>query len=455
MWAQAAALQDAGEYLRAAIAFRGVLEEFPRSQRAALRIGICEERGGLDGNAVDSYQAAIDLSPYGAWSPKSLFHQARLCREYGCGPTARDAIQVLLQRFPESAWAVRARIVGAQLDGLDSDNAQAEFDAELLSAQELDDIRGLSGNISDAEQLSRLADLVSGESDTGTSLRARKRIGHILIRLGRTEEAIGAFEDLLEQLQEAAPESRLVQETRTRLAALYHATGQLQDAQLEFDELAATATNPSVRRNAMLQGAGLTMEQVIERIENGASASDESWQNVRTRCEAIRSQPGATKKQIARADLMIMESLHWQQRPTQALAAARRFLTELGELPFAVSTTDSVSPSTSGSELAVDSELPTLASEIAMAHLVAGECLQRRRQHDAALLHFRRIIELFGDEEIMPGLTNTQRTHFRIFDALRRGGGSEEEVYVAAEYVLSRWPDSSYADLVRIHGFGD
>jgi tetratricopeptide (TPR) repeat protein len=446
LWADAAALQDAHQYGAAAAAFRAILAEYPDSQRAALRIAICEENGGLVSNAIDSYQAAIDLAPYGSWTETALFFQARACHGFGCPATARDAIALLKQRFPDSAWVARVRVLEAQLDQVPTLAAEAALALELVAGQALDTAIALANTELEDQQILRLNNLIGLHPTSATALRARERVGHLLIRKGDTANAIAQFEQLLFDLQTASPEARIVQTARTRLAALYHVAGQRDDALFEFDDLAATAADPSVQSNAVLQGAGLAMELLVEQVEQVGAGSNADWEDVRDRCKQVKGLPAATPLEVARADLIVTESHYWQKQYSAALGAAMHFLAEQGELPDG----GAAPPEPDGP--AVGGSAPALRAEVAMAHLVAGECLQRKDLHDLALPHYRRIVDLFGDVEFMPGLTNTQRAHYRIYDALRRGSGTAAEIATAARYVLQRWPESTYADLIRADG---
>ena len=63
--------------------------------------------------------------------------------------------------------------------------------------------------------------------------------------------------------------------------------------------------------------------------------------------------------------------------------------------------------------------------------------------------HFEWITSRFGEKEVWPGLTTTQRAYYRVYDALRQSGASADQVRAAGDVVLTRWPDSVYARLIR------
>jgi len=91
----------------------------------------------------------------------------------------------------------------------------------------------------------------------------------------------------------------------------------------------------------------------------------------------------------------------------------------------------------------------TYPSEVATAHLLHGEFLQRKMRHAEALPHFEWITKRFGESEVWAGLTTTQRACYRVYDALRQSSAPADQVRAAGEVVLTRWPDSVCARLIR------
>ncbi len=430
-WNTALELQGQGDYQGAANAYAAILAQCPNSQRALVMQSATSLEAGADpASTLTNLDAAIQLDGFSYWAEVGLFYKVRACREAGCFNDANDALSILLARFPVSFSLARAEALGGgkEIGGGTrvgrmenrfgrSDRASSLVDEE--AASELLDDAVHDDSINDTSRLAAIQDVIDNYAGTKAALRARDAKAHMLVRLDRQSEAITEFEDLLFELGEQAAASQIAETAQTRLAALYHDAGQLEDAFDAFVALRDTSSNPKVRSNAALQAAGVYFE-----TQQGVSWSGDSfdYETVRRLCNDVLALDFASDEEAARAKLMHLESHLWDKNPQQCLIEAENFIGEYREA--------------------------NMTSELITARLFAGESHQILGGHEDAMRHYRWIIDNAGGEEPWEGIQTLARTHYRIFDALRRSHAHPTDVRDAAQTVLTQFPGTKYADLV-------
>lgn len=69
LWSEAESLGSENQYAAAAQRYRAILAEFPKSQRAALRIAVNEEKAGNTAEALRAYDAAMMFTALSVCSP--------------------------------------------------------------------------------------------------------------------------------------------------------------------------------------------------------------------------------------------------------------------------------------------------------------------------------------------------------------------------------------------------
>ncbi len=437
-WAQGGRLEAEGRHPEALGLYHQLLEDYPNSQRVAMHLARCRETLGDEGRAIEAYQVAFDLAPYAYWAEPTLYYQARACARAGRVDEARASISLLRERFPDSPWLARAELVEAELDAasLGPEAAAAVMDdaadfltTELCAGRLHDKVLSMYGEGVIPEQLSLLRQIIDSYPETSTALRAKQTKAHLQIRNGERTEAIATLEGLLAEAESSAPRSRIVEESKTRLAALYHAERRRPEALALYEELCETAGQPSVLSNAKLQAAGLRFELLQAdrwndihegRRERMEGLSGAPWDQLRSRCEEVLALPFSTADEKARAGIMIVESYHWQKRSADALVAAADFLQNHSKVEF--------------------------PRQAAVAHLIAGECRQRMNSHAEAMAHFDAALAVLGDDTTW---RYVPRIRFRMYHSLRRSGAPAEQVQAAANFVLDHYSDTVYADLIR------
>ncbi len=429
-WNIALELQGQGDYQGAANAYAAILAQCPNSQRALVMQSATSLEAGADpASTLANLDAAFQVDGFNYWAEVGLFYKVRACREAGCFNDANDALAILHARFPVSFSLARAealdggkgqgggtrgsRIVQSGRSGRESSLEDEQTASELLDDAVHDD------SINDTSRLAAIQDVIDSYAGTKAALRARDAKAHMLVRLDRQAEAITEFEDLLFELGEQAAASQIAESAKTRLAALYHDAGLLENAYDAFIALRDTSSNPRVRSNAALQAAGVYFE-----TQQGVSWSGDTfdYETVRRLCNDVLALGIASDEEVARAKLMHLESHLWDKNPQQCLIEAESFIGEYREAD--------------------------MTPEIITARLFAGESQQILGGHEDAMRHYRWIIDNTGGEEPWEGIQTLARTHYRIFDALRRSHAHPADVRDAAQAVLTQFPGTKYADLV-------
>jgi len=425
LWAEADSVHTEGDFAVAEQLYKAILAEFPHSQRTALRIAICQEKAGRTQDALASYDAAINLDPLGYWAEVALFYKARACREANHIQGALDAVQRLRAQYPESPYNARAAVLEAQITGGDVPAAQALLEQELAAGEAFDQCMKASRATQDALALEGIEGLLELYPRSAVALRALEAKGHLLLRNKQYEEAVEPFLRILAQLGDSAPRSRIVQEARTRLAAIHHALYDRSEALRLYTEVLEGEPDPTIAANAALQAAGVAFEIYQRRRLREGPLPEERWDEVRALCQTAKGFPATTPEQRVRADLMIVETWTWQGDREKSVEAAEVFLDIYDEEEF--------------------------KREVATAHLVAGKDLRVLKRYDEALAHLRWIVEAYPEEnEIWPEMDHLPRTYFLIWQTLRDKGAPKAEVKKAGEELTARFPESSYTEHVRL-----
>jgi len=382
----AAELETAEQWAEAADVYAQILEWLPDSQRAAVSMGVCWFKDGQIEQAIAALTDGVAMNPHAYWAEVGLYYVAAAHQQAGSDDAATAPIALLEERFPESAWTARAQILEVQGNVLQAAAAEAAFSLELAAAVQLQSALQAAGAADAAPALAALDVVIGVHPDSGAALRAREAKGQLLIRDHQLGAGQAEFQAILEQLGQTRPNARIVVNAKLQLAAAYFESLQLPGPEI-------------------------------------AQVTSENREQLRAMCSEVANHEGASGLMRATARLMGAESWAWQRKPGPALAAANQFLAMHDAAEF--------------------------KREVATARLFAGESLQIMGYHQAALAHYQWIVEAYpGDAEIWPGLANLARTHYRVFDALRRSGASAPTVNQAGQYVLEHFPGTRYAELV-------
>lgn len=424
---EAAQLERQGEYEAAAAKYAAVPAGVPDSQRAALQAATCQEKAGRLADAVAAYDTAIAKNPSAYWAELALFQKARTCKALGNVADARACIAHIKQRFPDSSSLAEAAVLEAQIDGRDTTSAVAflarEKDASGLYKQAIQADR----NNGRAQTLQALDNVITRYPDTPAALRCRDARAHILTRDKSREartEAGTEFLRILALVGDKAPNSRIAETARIRLAALCHSFTNRQDALALYQGL-VNSEDKAIASRAALQIAGLHFELLQREKVSAGSVADSRWDDLRAMCSLVSDSNDAKPIERVRAQVMSIESLSWQNRYADCLAAAEAFLAR--------------------------NNADEPKQDIATVRFFAGKAAQEIKQYDKALVHFRWIVDACkGQKDIWEGMDHLPRTYYSIWDILRRTNAPGAEVPQAADALFAACPDSGYAKLVRV-----
>ena len=424
-WAMLGALEEQGQWQQAEALCLEVLARDPGVQRAAVEAGVCALQLNREHDALQRFRQAVEIDPLGAWAAKALYYEAFTCSRSDCVPESLQCAVRLRERFPGSVWTTHAERLEGDLLGFD-DGMRALLRQRAAADEAADELywtgrrQAAAGDYPGA--LGTMEGLLEQLPNTRTAFSAWLSVANIRAKLGDRGGATAAAEHVLATAAPESAASRLVCGARDRLAHLYQLQHRKVEAAQLFDQLAAYSTVPEEVADAKLQAAGAIMEALFVSARDGEPHAG-AWDVLRARCAEVLTTPGVTEAQAVRADLMTVESFHWELRLSESRQQAEWLLTRYDGARY--------------------------PQEAATAHLVAGEGRQVAGDYAGALQHYRWITERFGLREIWPGLDNLARTYFRIFNLSVYTGAPRAEVDAAAFVVLRNWPRSRYADLIR------
>lgn len=403
--------------------YAAILAANPRDQEAALRLGQTYDQAGSLPEALQAYDTAVQIDPWGDWADQALSLKAQASARAGDAAEAHRCTEQLRERFPDSTEAVRAAVLEAELAGQPTAQAAALLATETEAAAVYDQGAQAAAARNDTLAIQYFDQTIAGYPGTPAWLRAHNKKGHVLIRSQRREDAFASFTAILDQVGQSAPHSRIALTAQTRLAALYHAAGQREQAVATYRDLVDKAAGSPFAANAGLQVAGLEFEFLHRAVAKQLPIAGDQWAELRASCSRVIAMPEAVPSERVRAHLMMVETFSWQEQPEQTAAEADRFLQTYSGDAF--------------------------KQEIATARFFAGEELLKLGRYPEALEHFRWVVTAYqGQREIWPRMDHLPRTYYRIWEALERSKAPEAEIRAAANALVSNFPESSYATVV-------
>jgi len=401
-WATAMQLQASAQHDAAAQVLQALYDDYPASQPVATRLAMNLFEAGRYDQSHTVADQAISLNAYAeGWAELGYLYKARACRELGCLGETLTAIDILKKRFPDSVATTRAEVLEAEIDGIAGGVSGSDVDEEYAADQLVTQALRAARNKDYAQAITLLDDVIVNYAHTRRSLYAMERKAYILsMQPEDTADCANTFLDIIAAVRNNAPNSRIRYDAEFRVAALYQRQDMPYEAMVAYLDLADTAEDPRMAARAAFEAMGAHNEMLQRRLTLGESVTNDDWEALRNHCAEVKQRPDATALFISRADLIIAESYHWQLRTEDALSAANAHISTHG----------------------AGSDRPALAT----AHLIAGECLQRKGNHQEALEHYQWIIDTFGSREpwgyVKGDLgrprypTSLARVHYRICD---------------------------------------
>jgi tetratricopeptide (TPR) repeat protein len=212
----------AGNFDKARVEFRNVLQIDPKDPQALYRLGVIEEGAGKPSQAAKFYQAAIDLSPDSVGARAGL---ARLYLFSGAPERALEIIKPGLAKYPDDVklLALRAAVRNQQRDVsgalADASRAVALAPANEDAVAVLAGIYRSQGDIAKAQAL--LEQTIAANPGV---IDSRLALAQLDAQNGRLAEAEALLLKLIELKPSEAPH-------RLRLAQFYLESGQIDAAE--------------------------------------------------------------------------------------------------------------------------------------------------------------------------------------------------------------------------------
>lgn len=423
-WYQADTLQASKSFTEAEQQYREILELYPNSQRTALRIAICQQNAGRKLDSLASYDNAIAMDPNGYWAGVALFYKARACFESGLVLDAISSLNELRERFPDSSYVAQAGVLEAEWLKGPKLLMEAHLKIELDAAEQYDLAMVSSKAGEDERALETLALLSKRFPGTAAALRAEESRGHILLRGKRYDEAKEVFTGLIQTLGKEKSKSRIFETAKTRLAAIHHIEYDRETALALYLEILEGQGDPGIAAHAALQAAGVAFEILQREVIAEKEISEERWDELRSACIKVSELPHASDHQRVRADLMFVESWHWQRQNELAVQSARDFIEKYDENEF--------------------------KREVATARMVAALNLHLLKRYREALEQADWIIHAYSEEdEIWPLMDHLPRTYYLRWEILKDNDAPKSQLQKAAEDLIQRFPDSPLAEGIR------
>lgn len=401
--AQAALLDDRSDVERELAIRRALVELAPRDDGAARRLVDSLARAGHAAEAADLLDARIGTRR-GAADFDDVLRLAELRDAAGDGARATATLADLIVRLPRSdeerrrvAWA-RAIVVARHHDGLPAlaDSLSRATGAVELSV--LGEVRDELGDLEGALDAVRRADRLRPSAELG------RRTVALLDRLGRDDEAVGAYEALSRRDPTDPRWSLELIERELR-------RGQRRRAGEHFDRAAT--------RFARVPSATIRLAELAARWGEDKRALA-AWERVR--CLAPRDEQGilglgetqfaAGKRALAIATWQALRS-----RDSSAVAGHLRLAEVLLEHDLLAEAFSSVE------------QARALEPKNASVHRLLAQVLERQRQPDAAVREWETVIELSPG----PNRTGERReARARILTVLARAGRAKLDQRVRA-----------------------
>lgn len=245
MWEHAATLHTSERYVEAEVDYKRIFSEFPDSQRTALRIAIVQGKQGKIPDAIQSFNTAYNVDPYGSWAPVTLFYLARFASENDDQELARSTIDKFYSLHPDSPYKARCSLLLAELDGKDTSSANRQLDEELRAATLYDEALSIfkSGDYDTAAD--KFSSIANNYPNYSSCLQAKEALGHIYILKKDYTAAEGEFLDILADVGLDSPDSRIAQVAKERLAALSQLQEKHHVSLSYYEDIISTNANKS------------------------------------------------------------------------------------------------------------------------------------------------------------------------------------------------------------------
>jgi len=422
---QADALRRQGDYAAAAVRYAEVaagLADCSRKQKAWMLAGFCFAAAGSQQDAIASYDNVLAVAsrilkpefvnprgldeetPKGRlsgkrlltvrdWMERALYNKALACQQVGDAAMGLQTIQRLRAEFPNSRYITRLAPAQAAFEGRPPEHAPIMVQRETEAARIADEAHAAFWKNKHDAALPLLDYVVTQYPETAAALRARGDKARILWGRGQFDEARALFAEIL-NLTQAAPDSELARTAQYRIAWL---------------------------------DSGRLLTELINQRRGGQPVPDEQWERARELFRVV-TEKAQDPGERAQGHVNIIESYCWQGRPEQTAEAAKYFFRNYG---------------------GAGKKAQKFKRQVAWAHVYAADAAHKLGRYEEALAHLRRVLQAHeGEADTWLGPNMLRTLHWRVWYTADAAGATTEAAE-AAQTVLSRWPDSSHAAVIR------
>jgi len=396
----------------------------PKSQRASLFYGLNLRYQKRYDEAVKELQRTIDLKPGSLYAQQAMFIKAKAQHLAGKDTDSLATIANMKSKLPESGWLPQAWVLEAEITHGDIAGAQAKLERQNAGEaiyKYILDHRSEAGEFTTAEAFSKLAEQNDG---LPIELASREAAANVLTKTSNTLEAILTFQQLLEEVEPIAPKSRIVQESKYRLAALHHRIGQRYDALNLYAQSIAVGARSSLSESAALQSAGIEFEFVLKDAREGNYIDSERWDSLHQKFTTVRTDAVSTKTKLV-IDLMTIEAYLWEGRRPEAVEVGNKFLDDYQGLTG------------------------TYPREIATAYTALSRICKEMRNYRDCVVFAEAVLSMYPTQnEIWPRMDHVQRCYYDITEALYSLNQTQEADKMLNDF-SHRFPDSDYIKAIK------
>jgi tetratricopeptide (TPR) repeat protein len=409
IWQQAGQLQQGDRLQQAADRYQAIMAQethWKKRAKAALLAADCLDRLGKAGESIalldtaiseaDSVAARSNEEVDQSWTCPALFIKAGVCEKTGDRAGAIQAIDRLRAEFFKSDKARQALEIRARLERWSPQRLAQAMTQEQEAMQMAEQAAEASKQKRPKEAIESCDRIIKQYPDTAAVFPALRTKALALWQLHKYKDAKAVYRTILDRVGPIAPHSNLVHTAQYRIAWL---------------------------------DSGDMSKDFVARKRKDAPPRDEEWQQLRDRCQVVITLDPDPKER-ADAELMIIESYCWQQRPDESLRYAEEFLRQHDG----------------------DKKAARFGVQAASAHVFAAIAAERLGRYDEANRHLDRVFEAtsrWTDYRQREHVLDT--AYFWRWHILHQTGADDAQLRQLANQHIAEFPDSPNADFVRAY----
>jgi len=404
------------------------VRDFPDHQKTSLYYGYNLYSQGDYTEAEEELERTISLARNSWDGQQAVFLLAKVQYLSGKSADALLTIEKMKADHPDSGWLPQAWIVEAEIQKGNKQGAEAKLSQQNEGEKNYKIIIDAKKEKGTTETISALKKLAAENKGLPIELSAREAIGHLLSLTSDTQAAIEVFQTLVNDLEEQAPKSRIVQTAHNRLAALYHRLGAREEALRYYNQSIQPSDNAKnhLTESGILKSAGVAFEILQHDVMARKLVTREQWDEVRRMLSSAKDDVSSLHIEIIAA-LMELESYQWSKEYSKALEAGGRFV-------------DNYSTMTE-----------QYRKEIATAYVCLARITKELRYYEESIYYAGQVVTLYPDQKyIWKGMDHIPRAYYDLIESLYSTRQMDDGNFKLLEF-KKRFPDSSYIRVIELN----